>query len=147
MKFASAATFALCFVSSSVALAASTAPAPSTADPAATCKSGQGRGASHPSNACWDAYDQAMARKDYLQALAAVRVGCEKYERADYCIVVSQIRREPAQIVQPQTAAQRNRLGNALNRAAVYVDLADVEDGEAGVLVRQTFQTEAARTR
>lgn len=44
-----------------------------------------------PSDVCWAAFSSAMLRQQFDQAVAAVRIGCEKYRRSDYCEVLPEL--------------------------------------------------------
>ena len=45
----------------------------------------------HPSDASWVAFDVALARNAVDEAVTAVRNGCTRYARSDYCQLVSWI--------------------------------------------------------
>jgi hypothetical protein len=38
-----------------------------------------------PLDACWAAFSLATLHQQHAQAEAAVRIGCERYRRGDYC--------------------------------------------------------------
>ena len=138
MKVASAGVLLICLASSTAAVAQATAlSAPETAA-ARICERGEGDKYGHPSNGCWIAHERAVARQDYVRALAYARMGCEKYRRADHCLFTSASEQRTGQVVPVGTAASTAGAADALARGGRLVHPVDVEDGEHGVLLRES---------
>lgn len=103
----------------------------------AACDSGRGNARyAEAVDACWSAYEAAMAKRDYPAALAAANRGCEKYGRADYCTFKSQLPAPVARGGVVRVGDEQAQLGRSVQRAALFVHPADVEDGERGYFMR-----------
>jgi hypothetical protein len=116
-------------------------PAP-VSEAARICQSGTGDRYGSPAGACWIAYELALTRQQMVSALAFVRIGCERYQRSDYCVFMNHLQRHPLAIEDGGSPAARNAVRRALERAESYVSPWDVEDGE--VMYRRGIQSRTA---
>lgn len=100
--------------------------------PPASCESPQAPFSSGSLN-CWNIFEQAMQRNDYAAALEAVRAGCMRYRRADYCMFLERWDATPESVRRATTSAERYAIRAAAERAADIVTTADIEDAEGPV--------------
>jgi hypothetical protein len=141
MKIAAMAAFAFCVSSTGVAFAQAKAPADKQiAQAEKVCVTGSDDRYGHPSNACWVAHDAAVNRQDFDRAISFARAGCEKYGRADFCLLTSRLQQQPGQVVAVGAAGAARAAGDALLSASRGVTALDLEDGERGILMREARQ-------
>lgn len=112
--------------------AALTHPSAAQEDPAArACLAGVRTEAyREASNACWIVYSSAIAVNDYASAAAAVRLGCERDKRADFCAFTSHWGVTAASVREATTSAAKYNIRRAAERAESFVTTADIEDVE-----------------
>ena len=84
----------------------------------------------HGSNACWRVYATSSKRGDYAAALEAVRMGCERHKRSDFCMFWKHWGMDAASIREAATYAQKYRIRQAAERAEAFVTDMEIEDVE-----------------
>jgi hypothetical protein len=120
---------AVCASSFSAALAA--APAVPHDPATAACVAGVHTEAySEASNACWMVYSNAMAANDYASAAAAVRLGCERDRRTDFCMFATRWGVTADSIREAKTSAERYKIRRAAEDAESFVTTVEIEDVE-----------------
>lgn len=110
-------------------------PAAPAAVPSAPCSTAE-RVFFHPSMHCWEVFDQAAKKGDYIGALEAVRAGCTYYKRVDYCMFLNKWNVTPELVRSADTDVQRYRIRAAAERAAEFVTTTEIDDAEAPLHAR-----------
>lgn len=99
----------------------------------AVCQSGKrSRLYDEPAEACWGAFEEAVDRLEFANAAAAVRRGCEKYGRGDYCTFIAWFEEGKTRVIVMRPGRENERIGRALAYAAEFLWPPDVEDAEIG---------------
>ncbi|HYC45278.1 MAG TPA: hypothetical protein VED01_07290 [Burkholderiales bacterium] len=94
-----------------------------------------------PSDACWVAFDVALARNAVAEAIAIVRTGCEVHRRADLCLLVSWIS-APQRPVRPVRHSPTGLTVMQLARLADDIGVWEWDDALIGLIAReQSAQT------
>lgn len=102
-----------------------------------TCESGRASARYvEAADACWGAYDAAVAKGDFNSAIRAADTGCGKYRRSDYCLFTNQLSKAPRVGEVLKVGSQHSAGRDDLRRAEAMVSATDVEDGERGFLLR-----------
>jgi hypothetical protein len=101
--------------------ALSAQPSPMTRPATEICASGARSALGHPSNACWEAFEEAKSKRDYAAAFEVVQVGCERYKRTDFCLFRANWDLTPESIRAGVTSVDKYKLRLATERAELVV--------------------------